>query len=176
MPSEAQLAKINTATPIGKTANKMATIAGVVRALETQQVPQVCCGLWNTLNIAANSGAWTILTFDTEVYDAFSMHTAGDSKVYGVVPGKYVVSACVEWAGSVSAVGGAGVALVRNGALVFARQYYYVDIRTVQVSGMVHLQSATDYVEVMAYQATGAPVNVVTSSQYSPTFAVHKYG
>ena len=177
MPSQAQLSRVGVIDNIGKVANKTSLLAEQLKALQATQVPAICCAAWNSMNITVPVGVWTSLTLNTNLYDQFAMHTPGDSEIYCVVPGKYVVTGCVEWTKSVSCANGSGIRLLYNGATVFGMQYYYLaDLRALTVSGTIHMSAIDDYVELQAMQNTGAPTDLYAVSGYSPRLGVHKYG
>jgi hypothetical protein len=179
MTSDAKLARTENIDRVGKVAQRIALTAERVRSLEVREAAAVCCGLWNSANIAIPSGVWTPLTFNTENYDVFGMHSiaANTSRITATIPGKYLVTAGATWAANVAHASGAGIRLYLNGATIFKEFYSYnIDIRSMDISGAVYMSSDTDYVEVYVMQNTGAPVNVSTLSLYSPALAVHKYG
>ena len=179
MPTEAQLARINTVSDVGKVANATALLKEQLREVQGRQVQALCCNLFNSANIAIASGGWTALQFNTETYDQYGMHSTvtNTSRITCVVPGKYVVDAGAEWASSVAHASGAGIRFLLNGATVIKRfEFYSCDIRVMTISGLVHFTAADEYLEVQVIQNTGAPVNILTSSLSSPVFGVHKYG
>ncbi len=105
-----------------------------------------------------------LATWDTEAYDNGGLHslTSNTSRITIVTPGKYIISAAIDWAND--SVGGRMAQIQKNGTGV-ARQRAAASITSGNsVSYLAHLV-AGDYIEINVRQTSGGPLNINTSSE-----------
>lgn len=119
----------------------------------------------------------TVLTFNTEKYDTDSIHDPGSNpeRLTCVTAGKYVISGSVRYAANATGdrylwiyVGATQIASVKmdaggsgNSQLTITTQY---------------VLAVDEYVTLNAYQDSGGALNVETSGETSPQFAMHRVG
>lgn len=175
MPSQAQLSRVESIDRVGKVANKTAVLHEQVKLLESREIPAVTAKVWSNLNVTIPGAAvWTPVQFTQAIYDKYGMFVlTSPTRLTCVVPGKYKVSGGGKWAATVSSANGSGLQLRLNGATVFGEcTYYSADIRSLTVSGNIHMANVGDYIELLALNGTANPVNLLTLSEYSPFLAV----
>lgn len=134
--------------------------------------------VYNSAAISITSGTLTALTFDTERYDNDAIHsvTTNTGRLTCVTAGRYVITGSVEF------TAGAGtyrlLEVLLNGATI---------ISSLRVpppsSGLTRLSiatqynlAATDYVELRVQHDVGSAINVNSSGNYSPEFAMALLG
>lgn len=134
------------------------------------------CRVYNSAAISiTTSGADQALTFNSERFDADTMHSTSvnTGRITFTTAGTYDVGCAVGFAGH--ATGRRTVRLRVNGTTVIA-----VDERPAVSSGIpdntaivlstMYAFSAGDYVEVVVQQTSGGALNVFSASAYSPEF------
>lgn len=129
------------------------------------------CLVYNSANISLTTGTLTLLTFNSEYYDLSGWHSTASNTSRLTVPvdGKYFFWACVQFAANGT---GTRILYLRvNGTTYFGMQHNPTTevafAHITCVTGMVSL-SASDYVEVLAYQNSGSTLNAEQASNYSP--------
>lgn len=142
-----------------------------------QRAPQA--RVYNSATIShATTAAFQALTFDSERYD---MVPAGVSEQHSTstntsrltcrVPGVYSISGAVQFAAN--ATGNRGLRIRLNGATALAGHIQPAatggDVSEVAIETHYRLVVG-DYVELMAYQSSGAALNVNAATDQSPVF------
>jgi hypothetical protein len=127
-----------------------------------------------TANQSIPNNAGTAITFDSEVYDTGSYHSNTTNPSRFTVPanGIYSITAMVNFAGN----GGLNIGwLMVNGTTTIALQDMYgsFNTSTINLSTIVNL-NANDYVELIAYQNSGAAVNATKQTAYAPMFTIER--
>lgn len=121
--------------------------------------------LTNTGAISVPNTTWTTLTWDTEGYDDNSFHSTVSNTERVTIPagaaGRYLVTAVISFASSNN--GAHAASLRKNGTQIFATGLgLYTDVplglESIAFSQIVDL-AVGDYLDVQAYQASGAAVN-----------------
>lgn len=118
--------------------------------------------------------AWTLISFDGEVYDSDAMHSTGTnpSRVTANATGDYAVHAAVGWAANNTGMRGLQVrknaAGSPSGGTAVAQRNWPAGASTVQTVELYRelLLTAGDYIELFRYQSSGgnlSPTAVDTS-------------
>ena len=131
--------------------------------------------VYNSTDITiTNSAVWTELTFDSERKDNFGFHSTVSNTSRLTVPdgyeGWYTITGHVTFDTSTSGTR-RDVGIRLNGTT-------YVDISNVPVGNFplrpltaaVTYLEVGDYVELMVYQDTGGPLDILAQVAYSPEF------
>lgn len=116
----------------------------------------------------------TPLLFNSKRYDTDSMHSTSvnTSRITLNTAGLYVVSGNIQWAANATGPRQIGIRL--NGGT-----YLAIELDPSAGASIVHQQNvttvykfaATNYVELVAYQASGAALNSNAAGNYSPEFS-----
>lgn len=130
----------------------------------------------NSTNLSIATASNVVLTFNSERWDADAMHSTSlnTGRLTAVRPGLHLLDAGVEFAAS---AGGneRQIAFRLNGTTFIKASKVPRPTAalgsTIGVSTHYRL-AAGDYVEVLAYQDSGAALNVVASANYSPEFSM----
>lgn len=134
--------------------------------------------VYNNASISVANATLTALTFNNERYDTDTYHSTSSntSRLTAPAPGLYRISGVVRFAAN--ATGDRRVAIQLNGSTIIA----YNIVNAVSGGGVTILTISTDYqlttsdyVELMAYQASGGALNVDTSINYSPEFMIARF-
>lgn len=123
------------------------------------------------------NATWTPLTFTSHIMDRDGGHSTAVnvSRYVGKTPGYYEVQGVVA---AYVTTGGLVAALRRNGASVKGAVSSTAGISVPAASAavtptfVVYMNGSTDYVEVWAYQSTGAAVNSVSSADFASMLRV----
>lgn len=115
------------------------------------------------------TGAFTVLTYDTNTYDTSGVHSTTVNPSRFTVPegcgGLYMAVANVNW--SPNAAGQRHVVALMNGAVwfgsVFGNAVPVAGANTMQVLTAVYQMVPGDYVEYMVFQDTGANLNLANN-------------
>ena len=130
----------------------------------------------NSSGEAVTSGIEATLTYDTEDFDTGGLHstTTNTSRLTAPVAGKYLIMASAEWASNTS--GRRLLIILLNGSTEIARDSVSPSNTGVfhpeQTVETVYQLAAGDYVEVMASQDSGSPLNVLVDGLASPAFSM----
>lgn len=164
-------------------ADRTITVTGdaTVTGTNTGDIQPVSgCSLTNSANLSINSASFTVLTFDTEVYDAGGFHSTSSNTGRITIPankgGKYLLTCSLTWAANATGVREAffrvngGAVNPADGALVCQQASTAGNVTGMAFSAPVAL-AAGDYVEVLVYQDSGGAVNVLGGVGYSPVFS-----
>ena len=137
--------------------------------------------VYNSANISAADAGDTALTFDSERYDTDGIHSTSSNtgRLTCQTAGKYMISftgyfAYAAGGGSrgfaIRLNGTTGIAIVRNSAVINVG-----DVTAFTLSTIYDL-AVSDYVEVTAYQISGAALNVISSGNNTPEFMMQYVG
>jgi hypothetical protein len=137
--------------------------------------------VYNSTTIShATSGTAQTLTFDSERFDTDSIHSTSSntSRLTCNTAGVYLISGCVQFA--FHATGRRQLAIALNGPTLIALRTQPavttdsgVTVVTIQT---VYKLAATDYVELVANQTSGAALNMSAAGNYSPEFTMAYMG
>ena len=138
------------------------------------------CRVYNNANISiASSGVSQALTFNSERYDDFLMHSTSTntSRLTAIRDGVYHIFAHIEY--SANSTGERFAIISLNGTTDIA-----VDSKTALGGGYStycsvttnYLLSSGEYVEIKAMQTSGGALNVLSSSSRSPEFGMAYIG
>lgn len=127
-----------------------------------------------TANQSIPNNTATAIIFDSEVYDTGSYHSNTTNPARFTVPatGIYLITAMVNFAGN----GGLNLGWLQvNGTTTIALQDMYGSFNTsaINLSSIANL-TAGDYVELIAYQNSGAAVNTTKQTAYAPMFSIER--
>lgn len=128
----------------------------------------------NTTQSISNNTT-TVLAFNSERRDDSAFHDTATNNsrltVPTAMPGWYMITGNVEFAGDINGVRQVGIQL--NGATVIALNLQQAalagTITRVNVSTLYYL-AATNYVELIVYQNSGISLNINSGAQYTPEF------
>lgn len=130
--------------------------------------------VYNSANISLTNTVETLITFDTETQDTNGLHSTvtNTGRLTCQTTGTYLVTANVRFA---SNAGGFRYAYVRlNGTTLLC-----VNISPAVNGGQTQLSlstqyplSATDYIELFAYQSSGGNLNVEAAGVHAPVLAM----
>jgi hypothetical protein len=125
------------------------------------------------------SGELVALSFDREVYDNDGMHDGANARrLTCVTPGKYAVSAVVEFAAA-NGKGSRQVVVRRNGTQeVAAMRIPAVDGDTTQITFTAPLIELNDgdYVELLVRQTSGQPLQIPAGGSPAVSFGMTRAG
>lgn len=136
--------------------------------------PVMDARVFNSGAISIPNNVETALTFDSELYDTDALHSTASLTSRFTVPaggGRFCLGGSIEFAANPT--GDRHLAIKVNGIA-----YYVVaDSRLACATLPTRLSVATefsfsagDFVELVAYQNSGISLNIVRSSEYSPSF------
>jgi hypothetical protein len=150
---------------------RLDTLAGYVRA----PLPSA-----RVRNVAAQSflsGAVTTLSFDVEDFNVGALHSSTNpTRLTAHIAGLYEIGTNLEW--SANTAGERYVDFLLNGANVIARIRQNPAVGGDAEQNMVTLfrLNPNDYVEVRAYQSSGATLTILGNSYYTPVFWMVRHG
>ena len=126
----------------------------------------------NDAAITLSTGVSTALTFNTEVFDRWGMHSTASntSRITSVVSGMYFVGGCARFAAN--ATGSRSILVRKNGSsnIAFHReQALATGVAVVTISTFIDLDVG-DYIELEATQDSGGNLDVDSTADYSPVF------
>lgn len=129
------------------------------------------CRVRRTSDQSVPDNTNTAITFDAERWDTDSMHSTvtQTSRITINTAGLYMVTGEVAFASAGSATRLLSVRL--NGSTEIVRTQGVFNLAAHLTVATVYKFAAADYIEMIAYQATGGPVNVLALANYSPEFA-----
>lgn len=135
----------------------------------------------NTAVQSLTTATWTSLTFDTERFDTDAFHSTATNTSRITIPagkgGTYMIGGIVGFAGS--GVGTRNVRLYLNNTTRIADIGHPPHATAAaQRFGLTTIYDlvATDYVELQAYQDTGAALNTATTGEAFPNFWAYRVG
>lgn len=128
--------------------------------------------VYNTSLITLTNATYTAVTFDSERFDDASYHDTATNSSRLTVPydGRYLIGAHIGF--DFDAGGGRQVRLRVNGATTIATQGVAPvpdDNNRISICTIWEM-TALDYVEVLAYQTTGGPLNLEQNQAFSMEF------
>jgi hypothetical protein len=144
---------------------------GAVTPAKLAQTP--AAGVNNSTNITIPSGTSQALTFNNERFDLGDVHEAGSSRLRAPIAGVYVVAGNVNFSGA-NGIGQRRVEIRRNGeAIVASVQVEATSVNQTQLGiSKVILLAEGDYLELLAFQNSGADLAVLQEGQFSPEFNI----
>jgi hypothetical protein len=131
--------------------------------------------VYNDANISINNDTTTALTFNTERFDTDTIHntSTNTNRLTCQTAGLYLIYGCVSWAANNAGSRSATIRL--NGSTIIAVSSILnlgaADLPR-NVLSTVYSLSASDYVELTAYQNSGGALNVLAVGNYSPEFGM----
>jgi hypothetical protein len=136
--------------------------------------------VYNSTAISVATGTIQALTFNSERWDTESIHntSTNTSRLTCQTAGKYVISGTIEYA-SHADNGVRDVYIRLNGATLIGVSRHIMNniANTGEVSvSTIYDLAVNDYVELCAFQNTGAAVNVTAAGNYSPEFSMVRIG
>lgn len=113
------------------------------------------------------------LTFNSERYDTDTIHDTGSntSRLTCKTAGKYLIVGNIQWANITS--GSREVDIRLNGTTYIAACSM---LGIYQVVTTIYNLAENDYVELMAAQGSGNPLNVNSAANFSPEFMMQRIG
>ena len=131
------------------------------------------CRVYNSANISIPNNENTLLTFNSERWDTDAMHstTTNASRLTCKTAGVYTITGHVRWPANTT--GNRTLEIVRNGSSIIARVNQ--DGMTTSLSMAISTQYAlvvNDYVELRVTQTSGAALDILASSAFSPEFGM----
>jgi len=146
--------------------------------LDISQAPAVRA--YNSGAISVNHATPTALSFDSERFDqaagaASTMHdtVTNNSRLTALYAGIYLITGTIEWVAN--ATGERSVFIRLNGSTDIAGQRGInngAGGTVMQNPTTIYSLAVNNYVELIAYQTSGAPLNVGLSANRSPEFAM----
>lgn len=122
------------------------------------------------------TGTETSVAFNTERFDTFAgsgstMHdtSTNNTRLTALVAGIYMIGGGFEWAAD---PGNTLISIRFNGTTTIAKTQEAAagsDTRALTISTLYQL-ATNDYVELRAFQSTGAGLNIQSSGNYTPEF------
>jgi len=133
--------------------------------------------VFNSANQSIADSSTVALAFNSERYDTDSMHdtVTNNTRLTCNTTGTYSITGSVQFAAN-----GTGRRLVQirlNGATVIGSASVPTASGTFNTDLFVttdYQLSATDYVELVAFQNSGGALNVLATSNYSPEFMIKR--
>lgn len=136
--------------------------------------------VYRTTNQTLNDATDTAIQFGSERFDqngTYHDNVTNNTRLTAPTTGYYMIGANIEWDTQTVT---ARVSLRVNGTTVIAATQNHsissdeTELR--QVVTTLYQLNASDYVECMAYQASGGSQDVVASGNYSPEFWITRIG
>lgn len=131
--------------------------------------PPMFYGYATTAQSIPGSNVMTALNLDTEVLDADGGHSTvtNTSRYTPTVPGLYLVFGSVGWPSTTAGDRRLQIALNGGGVIGSGAAFDPSNAVTsgMQTSGFVTCNGSTDYIEVMAAQASGGPLSTSAGAQ-----------
>lgn len=136
--------------------------------------------VFNSAALTIGTGAWTTLTFNSESYDAFGMHSTSSNtgRLTAQRAGVYGIFGSLQFSPS---AGGTirGLRFLVNGSVSVIMDLRSPNGATTTVNfgiSAFYPLAAGDYVEMQVYQDSGGNLNVDRVSAYSPEFGMQQVG
>jgi hypothetical protein len=128
------------------------------------------CSVYNSGSVSVSNATETAVTWNSENFDTDTMHSTGSntSRITATTAGKYRVTGYVEF--DANGTGLRYAALKKNGTtyLVLMEKDDPSSGRSTRFNPTwLVSMAATDYVELVVYQASGGALNVTTSSGFT---------
>jgi hypothetical protein len=116
----------------------------------------------------ASSGTAQPITFDTERYDTDGMHSTSvnTDRITFTTAGLYLVEGGVQW--DANATGVRYLAIRLNGSTIIRLKQDNAVNDLGQIVSTVYKFAAADYVQLMAFQNSGATRTIVAAGNYTP--------
>lgn len=133
--------------------------------------------LFRTTTQSINSAAFTAISFDSEEYDTDGYHEGVTNPTRLTVPatGVYLVTGSFGW--STASATGSQILIRSNGTNYLSNSAiptgHVSNAGSMTTSRIVAL-SATDYVELIAWQNSGGALLVQTAANYTPVFQIER--
>ena len=138
--------------------------------------PDISVRVRNSTDLSIPDYSNTPLTFNTEFFDTDNMHDPGSSTLIAKTPGKYFIYGHVAFHPNYT--GNRGVLIRLNGSKVIAEARSPATREGAQMLSMevmTHYNlAANDYVQLLAFQNSGAPLKVYGEEEFSPVFGMVK--
>ncbi|VAX15358.1 hypothetical protein MNBD_NITROSPINAE04-1961 [hydrothermal vent metagenome] len=124
--------------------------------------------------VGIGSGTWTLVTYPTENYDTANAFDISTSRFSPKVAGKYFITAHITWT-SFADLGQALISIYKNGSAYRAVTQGSPGTGSISVSitSIVDMNGTTDFVEIYAYQESGASRDI-DGAEVSTSFAGSK--
>jgi hypothetical protein len=159
-------------------AKSISELAKRVRRLEAHSVRDrvYACRVYNDANFTHNStGNYLAITFNSERSDSYAMHdtSTNPSRITVPIAGWYYVGGHLRF--TANATGIRQIAIRFGGSTYIAIHSdnnpdgTYTSVLSVST---VYYLTASDYVELVAFQNSGGNLDIVATANYSPEFAV----
>lgn len=136
------------------------------------------CRVRHSLAQNATSGAFQVLSFDTEDFDTDTMHdtVTNNQRITFTTAGKYRVIGQIAWASN--GTGYREATIRRNGSTDIGMNRILPPSAAVcaQTVTAIYNMGAGDYVELYARQNSGSTLAISAASSYSPIFSAYKIG
>jgi len=135
--------------------------------------PREGCRVYNNAAFSVPDNTSTAVTFNTERFDPFSMHStsASTSRITITRKGRYNIGGCVEFAADAAGYRGLGVRLNGTTTLVATNSISVgAGAATILNVSADYEFALNDYIELMAFQNTGGALNANSAGNYSPEF------
>lgn len=144
-------------------------------------MPNIGASVYRTANQSTNSGANTAIQFTSEEWDTAGFHdnVTNNTRLTAPYSGNYSVWACVQFAaagGNIRYIyfGKNGLSTTGNLKGLALQQVALAGQVVALISSATFVNlSAGDYIELFAFQDSGAALNV-TPQAYAPWFQIHK--
>lgn len=138
-----------------------------------------CCRVYNDATQAIADSTDVVITFNQENYDTDTMHSTASNtgRITFTTAGVYGVIGNLRFEGN--ATGFRQLRIRLNGTTVIAETR--VPVAGAVVADILEVEThykfaATDYVELIANQSSGIPLNSETTASYLPSFMAAKVG
>jgi len=122
------------------------------------------------------SGSGVIVAFDTERWDTDTMHdnVINNSRLTATTAGKYVISAHIKFASNNTGIRSFSLRVNGTDVIAVYTQNSVTDSVNEMSISTIYEFSATDYVEVQAFQNSGGNLDITKDNLFSPEFAIQK--
>lgn len=131
------------------------------------------CRAYNSAAISIPDSVFTAATYNSERFDNAAVHSTSSNTGRLTVPtggaGKYLVGAVGQFG---ALLGNMATEFRINGSTIIAYVQQYASASTTQGQAPLspYALSAADYVECLYFQSSGAPLNLLSASAYTPEF------
>lgn len=167
-----------TAPAAGSGVGAVCTVGGTPGTwVEFGRVADIGVGIHKSVNISVNNAAWTALTWDVEDWDSAADYWTGSSALIVRTPGTYIISGAASFANNVT--GNRGLRIRINAATTVAQDMRLAaggtDTTDIPITEQFNL-ALNDAVRLEAWQTSGAALNVVATSVWSPSLRMIRVG
>ena len=130
--------------------------------------------VYNNADISIANATTTALTFNTERFDTETYHSTSSvtGRLVAPVTGLYLITGHIRFAANATGERRLMITLGGTTDIAYVSHSNNAAIITLMTVATIYQLSATNYVELRAYQSSGGSLNVEAIGNYSPEFSI----